>query len=89
MEQIWAAYSFDYPLVKTIYVWALLTKHKQEEVGGETLSAYCTCTAGLLSNCNPVAGLLFRIEAAVLIGVTHTICTSILASWNVSTTKRK
>ena len=59
------------------------------EVGGAILSAYCTCTAGLLGSCNHVAGLLFRVDAAVLIGVTHPFCTSMLASWNVPSKKKQ
>ena len=59
------------------------------EVGGAILSAYCTCAAGLLGSCNHVAGLLFRVDAAVLIGVTHPFCTSMLASWNVPSKKKQ
>ena len=71
-------------------VWRLgLKKDHVDEVGGEIISAYCTCTAGLLRCCNHVAGLLFRIEAAILIGVTHPPCTSILASWNIPSKKEK
>ena len=70
-------------------VWALVQKDLKCEVGGAILSAYCTCTAGLLGSCNHVAGLLFRVEAAVLIGVTHPTCTSMLASWNVPSKKKK
>ena len=36
-----------------------------------------------------VAGILFRVEAAVLIGVTYPTCTSILASWNVPSKKKQ
>ena len=65
-------------------IWVLVKKDFKYEVGGAILSTYCTCTAGLLgSSCSHVAGHLFRVEAAVLIGVTHPTCTSMLASWNV------
>ena len=57
--------------------------------GGAIVSAYCTWTAGLLGSCNHVADLLFRVEAAVFIRVTHTTCTSILASWNVPSKKKQ
>ena len=70
-------------------VWALVKKYFKYEVGGAILSAYCTSTAGLLGSCNHVAGLLFRVEAAVLIGVTHPTCTSMLASWNVPSKKKQ
>ena len=46
----------------------------------EIIKAFCTCTAGLLGSCDYVAGLLFRIEAVVLIEVTHPTCTSIVES---------
>ena len=54
--------------IKTLYdVWALVKKDFKYDVGSAILSAYCTCAAGLLGSCNHVAGLLFRVEAAVLI----------------------
>ena len=39
--------------------------------GGQILGGYCSCTAGLLGSCNNVAGMLVRIEAAVITGVTR------------------
>ena len=36
-----------------------------------------------------LASLLFRVGAAVLIGVTHPTCTSMLASWNVPPKKKQ
>ena len=45
--------------------------------------------SGLLGSCNHIAGLLFRIKTAVLIGVTHPTCTSILPSWNIPSKKKK
>ena len=44
-----------------------------------TVSAYCSCPAGLPGSCNHVAGMLFRIEAAVIAGVTKPTCTSRLS----------
>ena len=58
-------------------------------MGGAILYGYCSCTAGLLGSWYHVAGLLFRVEAAVLIGVTHPTCTSMLASWNVPSKKKQ
>ena len=75
--------------MKMYDVWAVVKKDKDNEPGGEILSAYCTCTAGLLGSCNHVAGMLFRVEAAVLSGATHPTCTSKLAEWNVPTNKKK
>ena len=40
-------------------VWALVKKDFKYEVGGAILSAYCTCTAGLLGSCNHVAEVFF------------------------------
>ena len=68
---------------KSYDVWVLVKKNFKYEVGGVILSAYCTCTTGILGSCNYVTGLLFRMEAAVLIGVTHPTCTSMVASWNL------
>ena len=70
-------------------VWVIVKKNFKYEVGGAILSAYCTCTAGLLGSFNHVAGLLYRVEAAVLIEVTHPTCTSMLASWNVLWKKKQ
>ena len=70
-------------------VWALVKKDFKYEVCGAILSACCACTAGLLGSCNHVAGLPFRVEAAVLTGVTHPTCTGILASWNVPSKKKQ
>ena len=74
---------------KTNDVWVLVKKDLKDEMGGAILGAYCTCTAGLLGSCNHVAGLLFRVETAVLTGVTHPTCTSMLASWNVPSQKKQ
>ena len=41
-----------------------------------------------LGSCNHVAGMLFRIEAAVLLGVTHPTCTMQLAKWNIPSKKK-
>ena len=58
-------------------------------MSGAILKAYCTCKTGLLESCNHVAGLLFLVEAAVLIGATHPACTSMLAYWNVPSKKKQ
>ena len=50
-------------------VWALVEK---DTCGGEIMSGYCTCVAGLQGGCNHIAALLFRIESAVTTGVTNT-----------------
>ena len=75
--------------IKTYDEWVHVTKDFKFEVGGVISSAYCTCTTGLSGSCNHVASLLFRVEAAVLIGVTHPTCTSMLASWNVPSQKKQ
>ena len=41
-------------------VWVLVKKDFKYEVGGAILSAYFTCTAGLLGSCNHVADLLLE-----------------------------
>ena len=70
-------------------VWVLVKKDLKYQVGGAILSAYCKYTAGQLGSCDHVAGLLFRVEAAVIIRVTHPTCTSMLASWNVPSKKKQ
>ena len=74
---------------KYCIVWVILTKDKGEIPGGKIMNAYCQCTAGLLGLCNHIGGILFRIEAAVLQGLTHPSCTSTLAKWNVPKVKAK
>ena len=37
--------------------WVLIKKDFKYEMGGAILSAYCTCTVGLLGSCNHLAGL--------------------------------
>ena len=68
-------------------VWAIIEKRTQKSPGGRVIGAYCTCTAGLYGSCNHVAGLLFRIESAVMSGITSTTCTDKLAQWVIP--KRK
>ena len=76
-------------LSKPYDVWVLVKKDFKYEVGDAILNAYCTCTAGLLGSCNHVAGLLVRVEASVLIGVTHPTCTSMLPAWNIPSKKKQ
>ena len=70
-------------------LWVIVKKYYKYEVGAAILSAYCTCTLGLLRSYNHVAGLLFTVEAVVLTGVTHPTCTSMLASWNLPSKKKQ
>ena len=67
--------------------WIIIKKDGENAPGGQIMSAYCTCTAGMLGCCNHIAGVLFRIEHAVKIGATKTFCTSELCQWNVPNTK--
>ena len=60
---------------KPYTVRVIVRKDESDSSGGEIKSAKCTCTAGLIGSCNHVAGLLFRVEAAVF-GVAHQTCTS-------------
>ena len=64
-------------------VWAVLRRDKNEKPGGEILSGYCTCVAGLHGSCNHVIGMLFRIEAAVAKGATRPSTTSITCQWTI------
>ena len=40
-------------------VWAILQKDTVIKPGGDILSAYCTCTAGLQGSCNHIVGMFF------------------------------
>ena len=62
-------------------VWALVEKDTSETPGGEIMSGYCTCVAGLQGGCNHIAALLFRIESAVTTGVTNPSKTSLCCEW--------
>ena len=64
-------------------VWVCVKKDQSEKPGGEIISAYCTCTAGMYGTCNHIAGLLFRCEHAVKTGATKIACTSKSATWVV------
>ena len=65
------------------YVWAILQKDTVDKPGGDILSAYCTCTAGLQGTCNHIVGMLFRIESAVATGATRLSKTSMGCQWNI------
>ena len=53
------------------------------------MSAYCTCTAGMLGSCNHIAGVLFRVEHAVKTGMTKPASTQKLCEWTIPTKKTK
>ena len=74
--------------MKQYDVWVVCRKDLVDSIGGEILSAYCTCTAGLHGSFNYVAGLLFRVEAAVLTELSNLTCTSVSAAWNIPRTNR-
>ena len=44
-------------------------------------TAHCSCMAGLSETCNHVAAALFRVEAAVRLGLTNPACTSSASEW--------
>lgn len=62
-------------------VWAIVRQDKPDKPGGEILSAYCTCTAGLQGSCNHIVAMCFRIEAAVAQGYTRPSKTSTSCQW--------
>ena len=73
---------------KPYNVWCVVAKDMPGKIGGQILSAYCSCTAGLLGSCNHVVALLFRVEAAVSEGFTKPTCTSRAAEWPVPPTTK-
>lgn len=52
-----------------------------EKKSAKIRSAHCTCMAGMSQACNHVASALFRIEAAVRLGLTNPSCTSLSSEW--------
>ena len=77
------SYSLTACFSKPYDVWAVIEKDSKEKPGGTIKHCYCTCTAGLYSACNHVAGLLFIVGSAVLTGVTKPSCIDRLAKWTV------
>ena len=57
-------------------LWVCLCKNN-----GKILKAHCTCMAGISQTCNHVAVALFRIEAAVRMGLTNRSCTTTACEW--------
>ena len=70
-------------------LWCIVKKDTDLTIGGQIMSAYCTCTAGLMGTCNHIAALLFRVEAAISTGANDPTCTSVLAKWNIPATKKQ
>ncbi|KAK7089418.1 uncharacterized protein [Littorina saxatilis] len=66
---------------KPYRVWVMITKKNETSAGGEIKTAHCTCAAGMLGSCNHIAGLLFRVEAAVKCGATDLRGTENLCTW--------
>ena len=60
-----------------------------DSIGGEILSSYCTCTAWLYGSCNHLIGVLFRVKADVLTGLSEPTYTSICPAWNFPSTKKQ
>ena len=56
--------------------WVSITKKN-----GNIKSAHCDCMAGMPETCNHVAALLFRLEAAVRLGLTNPSCTTKSCEW--------
>ena len=69
--------------------WDIATKDKVEMVGGQLISVYCQCAAGLMALCNHISAMLLSVEAAILQGLTYPSCTSILKKWNIPKLKAK
>ena len=57
-------------------LWVSLAK-----ANGKIISAHCSCMAGLAQNCNHVAAALFRVEAAIRMGLSNPSCTSKACKW--------
>jgi len=57
-------------------LWILISNKE-----GRILEAHCTCMAGLESTCNHIAAVLFRIEAAMRLGLSNPACTTKPCEW--------
>ena len=61
------------------------TSHKLwliiEKENAKIRSCHCTCMAGMSQTCNHVAGAIFRIEAAVRMGLSNPACTMVSNQW--------
>lgn len=57
-------------------LWLLLSKSDEK-----VIQAHCTCMAGMGSTCNHVAAALFRIEAAMRLGLSNPACTTKPCEW--------
>ena len=57
-------------------LWVCLPKQD-----GKVLAGHCSCMADVSQTCNHVAATLFRIEAAVRMGLTSPSCTSTACGW--------
>ena len=57
-------------------LWLLFSKQR-----GNVLKAHCTCMAGMGSTCNHVAAALFRVEAAMRLGLANPSCTTKPCQW--------
>ena len=64
-------------------VWAIIRKDLPEKPGGEIVSVYCACTAGLQGSCNHAVAMFFRVESAVATGETRPSKTSRGCQWNI------
>ncbi|XP_057306788.1 uncharacterized protein LOC130644983 isoform X2 [Hydractinia symbiolongicarpus] len=54
---------------------------------GSVLAAHCSCMAGLGETCSHVAATLYKIEAAVRLGLTTQTPTDVPCQWNQNFTK--
>ncbi len=52
-----------------------------EKSNGKILCGHCSCMAGIFQTCNHFVAALFRIEAAVRMGLTNLACTSKPNEW--------
>ena len=57
-------------------LWICITKKD-----GKVLKAHCTCMAGMGSTCNHVVAALFRVEAAMRLGLSNPACTTKACEW--------
>ncbi|XP_047136829.1 uncharacterized protein LOC105846151 isoform X1 [Hydra vulgaris] len=54
---------------------------------GSIILSHCNCMAGLGETCSHVAAVLYKLEAAVRLGLTSKSCTDVPCKWNQNFTK--
>uniref|UniRef100_A0A1X7TL36 SWIM-type domain-containing protein n=1 Tax=Amphimedon queenslandica TaxID=400682 RepID=A0A1X7TL36_AMPQE len=58
------------------------------DIAGNVLAGHCSCMAGCGEVCSHVAGVLFKVEAAIRLQLGRMTCTSLPCAWNQAFSKK-